>query len=323
VRAVLLLIFLLGVTSGLLAVGEPVSAEYKPVFRIARGNGYGQLLWLTEENGGILDGPFQGPMAFLVDENGTLWAGDTLNARIICFHPDGKPEREIDLLAAARAAGLASDPVLLDFVREPSGRILVADAGNNVVLALDARGGSPFVYSSSGDRNRGWSQMNRLHGDKTGRIFVEDVASMKTVVLAGDGEPFCDALDGEVGLAVASDGAAAMVVNDSLVAHQRYVVLSPAPGVPFERFADLPVAEPILWSSAVGFDHLKRLTVLFDTALARNFVTFASDGGILKHMTVPHQDPGYDPVRPDWLGGDGKIYTVKASGDLLQVFRLE
>jgi sugar lactone lactonase YvrE len=302
---------------------EFASASYRPAFAFSRGTSPGQVLWLTEEGGGILDGPFQGPMAFLTDKNGNHWVGDTLNARVTAFDAQGKVGKAIDLIPAARVAGLVSEPVLLDFVPAGEGRLLVADAGNNAIISLDLRGGKPRAYLPGAMASASWTQINRVHSDKAGRIYIEDVAAMKTVVLNTDGKPFCEPLDGEVGLAVSPDGLLAMVVNDAQAADRRQVVLASAPGEPFVHIAGLKAAEPITWAGIIGFTPSGDIVVVFDTASGRQIVTLGSDGEPRRRVRLPHHDPGYDPSRPEWLGADGSLYTLQAASDSLQILRLE
>lgn len=296
-------------------------AGFRTVFSFSNGAGENQLLWLAEANGGILDGPFQGPMAFAVDRNGNLWAGDTLNARIIAFDKNGKPGKVIDLMAAARKAGLASDPVLLDFVPTVGNRFLVADAANNSVLSIDmsdAGSVKPFKPETAG-----WLQINRIHSDSAGRIYIEDIASMKTFVLDQKGQPFCDPLDGEVSLAVAPDGNMVMVVNDSKSVDRRQLVLAKAPDEPFEKIAVIDASSPIIWASVVGFSREKFITVVYDTATERHFAVYDASGNLKKHNQVETYDPGYDLTTPEWVGSDSRIYSVFMASDSLTIRRLE
>jgi hypothetical protein len=245
---ILLLCAFLALTSLLLAGNEASlaeSSEWTDWLSFSAGADDNQLLWLKNEDGAVLDGPFQGPMAYLCDKNGNLWVGDTLNARILAFDKTGRPGKNIDLIAAAGAAGLASDPVLVDFAPGTDGRLLVADAANNAIIAVDIKTGSASCILPARHSGALWSQINRVHADCLGRIYVEDVATMKTYVLEKNGKPFCEPLDGEVGLAVSADGIMAMVVNDSLSADRRLVVLASAPGAPFEQIASLEAEEPV------------------------------------------------------------------------------
>lgn len=307
---------------GSFAETAAASTVFKPWLSFLCGSGKNQVLWLAEENGGVLDGPFQGPMAFLTDKNSNLWIGDTLNARIIAFDKNGKPGKEIDLLAAAKAAGLASDPVLLDFVPGSDGSLLIADVANNAIISISIRDGAAKAFVPSGSGSGHWTQINRVHSDKAGRIYIEDVATLRTIVLNPDGKPFCEPLDGEIGLAVALSGHIAMVVNDSLSPDRRQVVLAPAPGEPFVHIAGLKADEPIMWSGVIGFDQHNRLNVVFDTVSGRHIVTLDLSGKELNHRLVKTEDPGYDPVRPEWIGPDGSLYMVRISAASLSVLRL-
>lgn len=301
---------------------QPVSASFKTVFSFNRGTGENQLLWLTEDNGGVLDGPFQGPMAFKVDKNSNLWAGDTLNARVVAFDKKtSRPGKIIDLISAGRKAGLASDPVLLDFVPAAGNKLLVADAANNAVLAIDLNGEKVTVFRPAGEAS--WLQINRIHSDSQGRIYIEDIASMKSFVLTSAGKSFCEPLDGEVSLGVASDGSMAMVVNDPQSADRRQLVFAKAPGEPFESIAVIKAPEPIIWASVVGFSKDLKLTIVYDTASARNFSVFGTDGRMIRSYVVENHDPGYDLTTPEWVGSDSGIYSVAIASETLYVKRLE
>jgi len=296
-------------------------SAFQAVFSFSRGIGDKQLLWLTEENGGVLDGPFQGPMAFTVDRNGNLWAGDTLNARIIAFDKNGKPGKIIDLIAAGRKAKLASDPVLLDFVPTGGPRLLIADAANNAILSIELAGDKVDAFLAEGANS--WLQINRIHSDNQGRIYIEDIASMKTFVLNRDGKSFCEPLDGEVGLAVSPDGNMVMVVNDSKYIDRRQIVLARGPGEPFEKIAAIKASSPIIWAAAIGFSREKLITVVYDTASERHFAVFDADGKIQKHRVIEKYDPGYDPTTPEWVGSDKKIYSVFIASHTLKIGCLE
>ncbi len=300
--------------------GSPIA--WTEIMRFSVGEGNSSLIWYETENGGILDGPFQGPMSFLTDKNGGLWAGDTLNARILAIDSKAKSTKEIDLVDIAKKCGLASIPLLLDFAPAPVGKILVADANNNAVIAIDMQKNEAKAYNSASIGSKVWSQINRIHSDATGKIYVEDVALLKTFVIRADGKFFCEPMDGEVGLAVASDGQLAMLVNDASDQGNRQIVISPKAGEPFVRIAKLQVEKPIQWSSLIGFDQKKLLTLVFDTEDHRFFRTYNLQGKMVKELRTLHHDPGYDLTRPEWIDHNGNIFTVRAGNGKLQVFRL-
>lgn len=302
---------------------DVTQAKFNPMVKFRSGEKSDQLKWLITETGGLLDGPFQGPMAFVTDKNGNFWVGDTLNARILAFDGKGRPRKEIDLMVTGKTLDLASDPVLLDLIPGINGKLLVADAANNAILEVDVRGGKPRVFRSSNSGRGFWSQINRIHCDKKGRIFVEDLPLMKTIVLGPDGKPEKEALEGEVGIAVDSKGKTAMVVMDTMSQNVRHIVVAPKAGNPPEKIASLKFKEPIMWASLIGFDSSDKLYVIFDTDAIRHYVVLDPKGAIVSHRIVDFPDPNYDPGRPDWIGPDGTIYSVKIESERLQLMKLE
>lgn len=305
-----------------LLAGSLAAAEFRKVQSFRHGDQPGQLMWNAALSGGVPDGPFQGPMAFLTDKKGNLWVGDTLNGRIVGVSREGKTGPLIDLLQVGRQLGLATDVVLLDMVPGLSGKLLVADANNNAVIEIDLKGKSHRVFRSPPSGRGAWLQINRLHCDRKGRIFIEDLASMKTVVLTGDGS-LLSTLEGELGLAVNAEGRAAMIVMDTADAKKRHVVISPVPGSPAEKIATLNADAEILWASVIGFDGAGRLTLVYDTEKARNYAVVEATGKISRTVAVQFIDPGYDPTRPDWVGPDGRIFTVRVTPSALEILALD
>lgn len=296
--------------------------QFFPVATFKPGAEADQLMWLVTETGGVPDGPFQGPMAFLTDKNGNFWIADTLNACIKAFDKNAKLRRKIDLIELGKKLKLASDPVMLDMTPGSNGRLLVADAANNLVIEVDVRGKDARVLPPASAGRGHWRQINRIHCDRNGKVYIEDLLSMRTVILNADGEPGLT-LEGEVGIAIDSDGKAAMIVMDTKDPKTRHVAKSSVHGSPVEKFAGFTADKPVLWSSVIGFDQNKNLYTIFDTEFIRNYVVFAPDGSIVSHKTTAFPDPGYDPNRPDWISPDGAIYTVRITAGGLQILRLK
>lgn len=299
------------------------SHTFKTILKFTMGNDKQNLLWLPTKTGGIPDGPFQGPMAFVTDKKGNLWIGDTLNSRIVAYDKKGKLRKEIDLLLSAKALKLASSPILLDFIPGIDGTVLVADAANNAVMKIFIKDRKPEVYRSTDAGIGFWQQINRIHCDKNGRVFIEDLPSMRTVVLKADGTSEAEALEGEVGIAVSAVGKTAMVVMDHASPNVRHLVLGPKVGASPEKIASLMLEEPIAWSSVIGFDSENNIHIILDTNSLRHYYSLNTEGKVLSHKTVTFPDPNYDPNRPDWIGPDGSIYTVKIEGKYLKVMHLE
>lgn len=302
---------------------EPASASFSSWLVFSQGSGKKQLMWLSEEDGSMLDGPFQGPMAFITDKKSNLWVGDSLNARILAFDSNGNQGREYDLIAAAKAAGLASDPLLIDLVPGINGKLLAADASNNAIIEIDLRGGKSRAFTSPpAGSNHHWSQINRIHSDSAGEIYIEDVALRHTVILNRDGKPQ-KTLAGYIGLAVAESSRIALISASEGEMTEWYVLTSEQPEGELVKLARLNAENPILWCSLIGYDGQQRLHVVYDTALARHYITLDSEGTITnKHTTLLH-DPGYDVNRPDWIDKSGRIYTLQVKPTALSILRLD
>lgn len=297
--------------------------EFSQWLSFKQGDEAHQLLWLSEANSGVLDGPFQGPMAFVTDRNGNLWVGDTLNARITAFTPKGRMIKSLDLIKVARAAGLASDPVLVDMVPGAPGKLLAGDVANNAIIEIDLRNGQPRAFSPAEAGDAAWQQINRLHSDNRGNIYVEDVAMRRTVVLDKNGKAFGKPLEGQIGLAIARDARTAILAADDSENGQWQILTAEKPGGPLQPFATLRDDEPIIWAALQGYDRHNRLHVIYDTPSIRLYLTLARDGSVIRKYQTNLPEPGYDPTCPDWVDANGQLYTVKIASDNLNVLTLK
>lgn len=318
---VFLLIFISNVTFAMSP--ESANASFSSWLFFSQGNGEKQLLWLSEENGSMLDGPFQGPMAFITDKKSNLWVGDSLNARVIVLDSSGRQKKEYDLIKAAKAARLASDPLLLDLIPSIDGRLLIADAANNAILEIDARNGKARAFTSpAGDSKFRWSQINRIHSDGEGCIYIEDVALRQTIILDKDGRPQ-QTLAGQIGVAVANSARMALIVANDSDPVEWQVLTCEKPGTKLTQLAKLNAENPIIWCSLIGYDSLDQLHAVYDTPLARHYVVFDGEGRMLKKHTTALHDPGYDVNRPDWIDKSGTIYTLQVKQPHLTILKLE
>lgn len=298
-------------------------SEFTQWLSFGQGDGSHQLLWLSEPNGGVLDGPFQGPMAFVNDRNGNLWVGDTLNARINAYSPKGKPLKSIDLITSARTAGLASDPVLLDLVPGAPGKLLVGDAANNAIIEIDLRNGQPRAFTSADSGDASWKQINRLHSDMRGNIYLEDVAMRRTIVLDKNGKAIRKPLEGQIGFAIAKDARTAILTADASENGRWQILTSDKPGGPMQPFAILRDDEPIIWAALQGYDNHNRLHVIYDTPSIRLYLALAKDGSVIRKYQTNLPEPGYDPTFPDWVDANGQLYTVKIASGSLNILTLK
>ena len=302
---------------------EPATASFSSWLAFSQGNKAQQLLWLCEENGSMLDGPFQGPMAFITDKRGNLWVGDSLNARIVALDNTGQHGREYDLIRAGKEAGLASTPLLIDLVPSSNGKLLIADVLNNAILEIGVRDGKARAFASppAGTRFH-WSQINRIHSDGTGQIYIEDIALRQTVILSKDGRPQT-VLPGQVGIAVHESSRLALIIAGDSEEPEWYVYTCEKPGGELSKLARLNAENPIIWTSLIGYDSRNRLHVVYDTAQARHYIALDTEGRVVKKHTTALHDPGYDVNRPDWLDKNGNIYSLQVKPSTFEILKLE
>lgn len=296
--------------------------EFNPWLSFSQGDGINQLLWLSDDNGGILDGPFQGPMAFITDRNGNLWAGDTLNAKITAYSSRGRLIKSVDLVKVARSLKLASDPVLVDLCPGMPGKLLVGDAANNAVIEIDLRNAPARVFSAADSKKNAWLQINRLHSDGSGNIYLEDVAMRRTIVLDKNGKPFGKPLEGQIGLAIAKNGRTAILAADESGGKWR-VLVSEKPNSPLRAFVSLIDDEPVIWASLQGYDALNRLHVIYDTPSSRYYLAITADGSMVRKYQTAHPEPGYDPTVTDWVDAKGRLYKVRITAANLEIMTLK
>ncbi len=317
-KSFLLLLIIFSLVNPCLADTEPFdlpNVEFGPWLSFSCGEKPDQLLWLAEPNGGILDGPFQGPMAFVADRNGNLWAGDTLNARITAFSAKGRPIKIVDLIKTAREAGLASDPVLADLAPGIPGKLLVADAANNAIIEVDLRKAPPRAFQPSAAAP--WLQINQLHTDQHGNIYIEDVASRRTFILDRNGKPASKPLEGLIGIAVSRNSRVAVLAADEKLPGIWQILTSEKPGGSLQHLALIRDDEPVVWAALQGYDARNRLHAVYETDSARFYLALAEDGSVVRKFQTAPADPGYDPTRPDWVDAEGRLYSVRiASGSL-------
>lgn len=323
-NSAILLLFVVSLIVPCLADTEPFdlpNVEFSPWLSFSCGEQPDQLLWLSESNGGVLDGPFQGPMAFVTDRNGNLWAGDTLNARITAFSAKGRPIKIVDLIKTARDAGLASDPVLADLTPGIPGKLLVADAANNAIIEVDLRRAPPRAFLPSAAAP--WLQINQLHTDQHGNIYIEDLASRRTFILDRNGKPVFKPLEGLTGIAVARNSRVAVLAADEKLPGIWQILTSEKPGASLQFLALIRDDNPVVWVALQGYDARNRLHVIYDTDFSRFYLALAEDGSVVRKFQTKHPDPGYDPTRPDWVDADGRLYSIRIASDSLAVETLK
>jgi len=319
----LLLFFLVNTAAADTELVKLPDTEFAKWQTFSQGENPEQLLWLSEPNGGVADGPFQGPMAFITDRNANLWVGDTLNARISAFSQNGRPIRTIDLIKSARQAGLASDPILVTLTPGMPGKLLVGDAANNAIIEIDLRQTTARAFLPTASGSAAWRQINHVHCDQQGKIYIEDVASRRTFILNRDGKAESAPLEGLLGIAVAGNGKLAVLAADEKNSGLWQILTAEKHGNKLHPLAFLRDDEPIIWASLQGYDARNRLHAIYDTPSSRFYLAIAADGSIVRKYQTSHPEPGYDPTRPDWVDAYGRLYTVRINGRRLEILTLK
>ncbi len=319
---VLLLVFLLAANSAFSLTPEFPTAIFAPAITFSKGDSGLKLMWNSDEKGMILQGPFQGPMAIVCDSSGNLLISDTLNARVIKVDSSGKLIAEYDLAALASQAGLIELPAQVDLAVPAADRFLVADASNNAIIEIDTASGKARAFKSPPAGNSGhWTQINHIHTDKAGNIYIEDVARQLTQVIDKDGRAL-QSLPGQIGIAVSGDSRVAMVISDDKYPKRRAVYVSEKPGADLRLLATPEVDNPILSSSIIGFDAENNLHIALDTESVRHYLAFKRDGEQVRKRTALRLATGYDANRGCWIDEKGEIYSLRVKHPVFEIVKL-
>ncbi|MBU1107122.1 MAG: hypothetical protein KKB51_10675 [Candidatus Riflebacteria bacterium] len=299
------------------------NAEFSPILDFSRGSEPEQLLWLVEDDGTILPGAFMGPMVFKTDAAGILWVGDTQNGRICAFSKDSKNTKTVDLIAIGTKLGLKDPPALLDMLFNTKGDLLVGDGANNVIIEISMTTSTCRFFAAPTDEDSKWAQINYIHSDSLGRIYVEDLALQRTVVLDENGS-FLENLQGQVFLAInkKTDRWVTLVAdNDSTDIW--HVLAKDKREESWQAFAAILEKKPVLWVGLLGFDSDDNIYIAYETEDARSYLVYSKDAELVKSLKTQSINPGYDPLYPDWVSPDGTIYSVKIEKDTLRIMQLK
>ncbi len=298
------------------------AASFKPLLEFSRGSGTDQLLWLLEDDGSILPGAFKGPMVFRTDVEKIVWIGDTQNARISAYSVAGKCQKNIDLIATGKQLGLKKIPALLDMIFNAKGKLLVADAANNVIIEIEPATSECRCFMSPEDEDSAWMQINYIHTDSEAKIFIEDLALQRTVVLDENGQPFA-AMDSQNCLAtnIMTNRLYTLASNEQSP-ETFHILVRGSLEDSWRQFATIDAKNPITWVGILGLDGTENLTVVYETETARHYLAYSKDAALIKSLKTLHINPGYDPLYPDWVGSDGTIYSVCIDKDALRIMQL-
>lgn len=297
------------------------AARFRTIHAFARGSGPEQLLWLVEDDGTILPGPFKGPMVFATDRAGHLWAGDTENGRICQFSRAGKNLQTIDLVAIGKKLGLPQIPALLDMILHADGRLVVADGANNAIFELSP-GSATCRLLSPPPGHRAWMQINCIHCDHANRILVEDLALKATLVLGENAKTIASLT--ETCLAASRSMPRLVTMRAERGSPATWHILArDGLGDEWQEFAVILERTPIKWVGLLGFDAADNLYVAYETESHRHYRVFSKDAELIRSLRTECLNPGYDLLRPDWVGPDGTIYSARIEKDRLLLMQLE
>ncbi len=278
-----------------------------------------QLRWVVED-GVIPDGLMFGPTAFLTAADGKLYIADVLNFRLLVCSENGKPVGEIDLKRIKKTAALEHDPLVIDLVLREPGKLYLADAGNNRVLVVTSTGDFLRTVGKTGTGPGEFRQINKIHTDETGKVYVEDLSMARTIAFTPRGT-FVTAYQGLTSVAVDTFGNIHQIVFDGDV-KSRNVMIYDENGVPVELLGTILSDEDIKYVKPVGFDAGSSFYVTYDTDRHRYYVAFNTEGAISRSIRTAPLDEGIQVTTPDWVAPDGTIYTIQAFPDKFTIKKL-
>ena len=301
--------------------------KYSVYMEFENGDDQQKLLWITEPDGTPNIGVLQCPMSYVTLEDGKIWIADTQNARICLFSKEGKNLKEIDLIKLGKKAGLENPPAIVDICLS-SNKIIAGDAASNSVLEINPDNLEMRVFPSPAQDKGGWFQISHLYTDEKQRIYIDDLALGKIIILDKDGKY------------LGSNTSASIAVSkkDSSMASINYVeeTEGEAEASYFQirvnkDFTEAwnPIAninsedERIMYVNIIGIDKNNDIYVLYDTESNRYFKVFSMTGELKKHFVVAPIIPMINPARPDWIDDAGNIYSVVVIGKSLKIIKLQ
>ena len=305
-RPLVVLLFVTLLTAA--QVGPAAAARFAPLLSLSRGTGEGQLGWRVD--GGLIPtGYLLGPAAFLSPPEGGFVIADTLNRRLVAVDETGAVKRTIDLDRVRAKAKLAAPPLVADLALDANWRPHLVDAANNCVLALDAEGNFLRRIGHPGADAGGLLQATRVHVIRSGDVFIEDQARMRTLRFNPKGEPV-GVCEGYTGLLFDPYGNFCLPLfkGDPLTREiTRFDIRGEAP----EPLIKLVEKRPIHHIAPLGPDGRGRLHFAYETDEGRTYLRYDPLAGKLEKRRVPAFDPGLDLTTPDWVTPAGDLCRVR------------
>lgn len=280
-------------------------------------------VYIESTKGEIQPGIMQGPTAFAQGPDGTTWVADTLNSRILSVPDKGSSKVIIDLAELKGQQGLARLPLPIDlafggegFPKPPAKAVAsdyvvwIADAANNRVLCFDITGKFIRALGKTGKGPGEFRQINRIHCDAMGRIFIEDLTQGLTVCLNSDGSHYLSYK--QTSIEVDRFGNILQVIMDEDTKSRR-ICLYDENGNLGQEVATIQANDPIQYVRLVGFDDAGLLHISWDTVQGRWYQSIEPTGKLGPLFHTPDTAEGMDTLTPEWVLANGSVRSLKAT----------
>lgn len=301
------------------------SASYIKCMEFKNGDAPNQLCWLAEEDGSPTTGPLVGPMSFITLPNGNIWIADTQNVRLCLFSSEGKNLKEIDFIKLGKSAGLAEMPALADICLLKN-NILLADANNNLIIDFNPDNLKMRFFKPSGKEKGNWIQINHIYTDNKDRIYVDDLASGKIIVLDNNGGYLGENAAASIAVSPIDSRMASIhyVESENGETDSDYYQLAVNKGfdTPWFPVVNISSDENIMQINVIGIDKENNIYVLYGTEFAYFYNVYTFEGELKKSIETSIVDSGYNPARHKWINESGDIFAVTVKDKSLKIMKL-
>lgn len=285
-----------------------------------------KLLWITEPDGTPNIGTLQCPMAYISLPDGNTWIADTQNVRICLFSSNGKLLKAINLLELGKKAGLPNPPAIVDICLS-NNKLLAADAASNSVLEINPYNLSMRIFGSPSTDKGGWFQISHLFTDNQERIYIDDLALGKIIVLDKDGNIIGENAAASIGVSKIDSRMASIhyVEENDGEADAKYYQLTINKGynTPWFPVVNLNDQENIFYINIIGIDKNNDVYILYETENNRYYKVFSMTGELKQSFVTSPIMPMINPATPDWIDENGNIYTVAVVGKTLKILKYQ
>jgi hypothetical protein len=266
-------------------------------------------------------------MAFVTISDGKTWVADTQNARLCLFSKSGKNLKEIDLIKLGKKAGLSDPPAIADICVYDN-IILAADAASNSVLEINIDTQSLRIFKSPGTDKGRWFQISHIYTDKEKRIYIDDIALGKIIILDKNGKYLGENIASSIAVSRIDSRMASIhyIEETQGEADASYYQITVNNGfaTPWIPIANVNSDEDkVIYINIIGIDNNNDIYVVYETENNRYYKVFSMNGELKKSFVSFPVIPFINPARPDWIDDLGNIYTVLVSGKVLKVMKFQ